>query len=356
MIIFHPPPSTDRGAVNSSSPISNHPAEAAPLTVSLHWLTATSQAVDAVDAVSFISDYLEHGPEIRDSGQWGYTSAFVWAGGLKLLDNDQRPEMGVCLVADGTTCEFYGFDKLSHIYQALQFKATRIDLAADNCSFQPSMLRDLWYQDSVRTVCKPMQDARAEFAHVRTCEWMTSPTGDTFYMGSRSSTQFARCYNSRGATRFEMELKKERAEQVLQAIHQGASLSEVMGSSVNQFAAFVQLDDDNRARCTYLPFWRSFLDGLQDAGVVTRLDPQPEPTVERLVDWIEGQVAPGLAVYEMIKGQRDTFDDVRRHLRKMGLDRATPKHHALVAAAGGWHTQNARRFQISTTSLVERRH
>jgi hypothetical protein len=263
--------------------------------------------------------------------------------------------MGVCLVADGTTCEFYGFDKLSHIYQALQFKATRIDLAADNCSFQPSMLRDLWYQDSVRTVCKPMQDARAEFAHVRTCEWMTSPTGDTFYMGSRSSTQFARCYNSRGFTRLEMELKKERAEQVLQAIHQGASLSEVMGSSVNQFAAFVHLDNSNRHRCTVLPFWRGFLDDLQDAGVVTRLDPQPEPTVERLVDWIEGQVAPGLAVYEMIKGERDTFDDVRRHLRKMGLDRATDKHHALVAAAGGWHTQANRRFQISTTSLVERR-
>jgi DNA relaxase NicK len=57
-----------------------------------------------------------------------------------------------------------------------------------------------------------MQDARAEFAHVRTCEWMTSLMGDTFYMGSRSSTQFARCYNARGFTRFEMELKKERAE------------------------------------------------------------------------------------------------------------------------------------------------
>jgi hypothetical protein len=38
----------------------------------------------------------------------------------------------------------------------------------------------------------------------------------------------------------------------------------------------------------------------------------------------------------------------------MGLDRATPKHHALIASAGGWHTQINRRFHISTASLGER--
>ncbi len=346
MIIYRPStPSTDRGVVNTTET-----KLAETLTVSLHWLTATSQAMDAVDAVSFISDYLEHGPEVRDSGQWGYTSAFVWAGGLKLLDNPERPEMGVCLVADGTTCEFYGFDKLSHIYQALQFKATRIDLAADNCFFEPSTLRDLWYQDSVRTVCKPMQDARQEFQHVRTCEWMTSPTGDTFYMGSRSSTQFARCYNSRGFTRFEMELKKERAAQIMASLCEGSPLASVLGSVINQFVAFVHLDNSNRHRCTALPFWKRFLVGLSDAGVITRLDPKPERTIERLVDWIEGQVAPGLAVYEMVKGVGDSFDDVRSHLRRLGLERATPKHHALVHAAGGWHSSEGS-LQINYAQL-----
>ncbi len=336
MIRYIGPPSTNRGAVNTSSPDSNHHPDAQKLVVSLHWLTATSKGVSPVDAVAFISDYLAHGPELRDTGQWGYTSAFVWAGGLKLLDNEARPEMGVCLVADGSACEFYGFDKLSYIYQSLQFTATRLDLAADHCAFSPKRLRDLWYKDQVRTVCKPMVNAQAQHEHVRTCEWMSSPTGDTFYMGSRSSTQFARCYNSRGFTRFEMELKKERAAQVLEAIHQGAALNEVMGSVVNQFVGFVKLDDANRHRCTPLPFWRNFLQALSDAGVVTRLDARPERTIERLVDWIEGQVAPSLAVYEMVKGRSDSFDDVRRDLRRIGLNRATPKHYALVHAAGGW--------------------
>jgi hypothetical protein len=39
----------------------------------------------------------------------------------------------------------------------------------------------------------------------------------------------------------------------------------------------------------------------------------------------------------MIKGQRDIFDDVRRHFRKMGLDRATFKYYVFVVVAGGWH-------------------
>ncbi len=350
MIIYRPStPSTNRGVVNTTE---TKPAKT--LTVSLHWLTAVTKALDAIDAVGFITDYLGHGPVVHPTGRNGYTTTFEWSGGLKLLDNEKRPEMGVCLLADGDTCEHYGFDKLSFIYQALQMSATRLDLAADGCRFTPSALRKLWLADHVRTVCKPMKDAKLSRLLHRTCEFITSPTGDTFYMGSRKSTQMARCYNSRGFTRFEMELKKERAAQIMASLCEGSPLASVLGSVINQFVAFVHLDDPNRHRCTVLPFWERFLVGLSDAGVVTRLDPKPERTIERLVDWIEGQVAPSLAVYEMVKGVSDSFDDVRSHLRRLGLERATSKHHALVHAAGGWHTQINRRFHISTASLVER--
>ncbi len=355
MIIFQPPPPTNRGVVSPCPPASNHlPDAPKTLSVSLHWLTATSQAVSVVDAVSFISDYLGHMPEHQEFGLFGYTSTWEWVGGLKLFDNEKRPEMGICLYAPGDTCEHHGFDRLSYIYQSLQFTATRVDLAADNCPFEPSKLYYHWKRDHVRTQARPMKTAQPKRAHLRTHNWLSSPDGDTLYMGSRASTQFARCYNSRGATRFEMELKKERASQVMEALNSGAHMASVFGSVVRQFCAFVKLDDEKRERCTHLPFWAKFDRMLDDAELVTRLDPRPERTIERLVDWIEGQVAPSLAVYEMVKGVSDSFDDVRRHLRKVGLDRATPKHHALVAAAGGWHTQANRRFQISTASLGER--
>lgn len=332
-----PPPPTNRGAVNTSPPASNHLLDGSnPLTVSLHWLTATSLETSAVDAAAFLSDYLDHMPEHRESGQMGYTETYAWAGGLKLYDNPKRPEMGVCMVASGDACEYYGFDRLSHVYQSLQLKATRVDIAVDECPFEPELLRKHWYRDEVRTVCKPQVNAQPDRAHLRTHNWVSSPDGDTFYMGSRSSTQFARCYNSRGFTRFEMELKKERAVQVMELLNGGVPMAQVAGSVIDQFVAFVKLDDTNRARCTLQRFWARFLNMLDDAGVRTRLDPLPDATIGRTIDWIEGQVAASLYVYETVMGARDDYEGVRRNLRRIGLEACTGKHKALIEAGGGW--------------------
>jgi hypothetical protein len=286
--------------------------------------------------VGFISDLLGYGPEVRSTGQNGYTATFKWFGGLRLFDNEQRPEMGVMLLADGGTCEHHGFDQLAYIYQALQMTATRVDLAADGCRFTPSALRRLWLADRVSTVCRPMKDALVPRQHHRTCDWRSSPTGDTFYMGSRQSTQSARCYNSRGFTRFEMELKQERAAQTMTALCEGSPLSSTLGAAIAQFANFVDLDDINRSRCTVLPFWKKFLAALDNSGAITRLDPRPDPTPERLIQYIEHQVAPSLAAYETIMGKRDNYDDVRRNLRRIGLENAKPRHHAMIKQFGGW--------------------
>ncbi len=325
MAARHLTPGTNRGVVNTTR-----------LTTSLHWLAATTQHVDTMTCVGFISDVLGYGPEVRPTGLSGYTATFKWFGGIRILDNEQRPDMGVMLLADGDTCDHHGFDQLAYIYQALQMTATRLDLAADHCRFTPSALRRLWLADRVSTVCKPMRDALSPRKAHRTHSWRSSPTGDTFYMGSRESTQFARCYNSRGFTRFEMELKQERAAQTMTALCEGSPLSSTLGAAIAQFVKFVDLDDTNRSRCTVLPFWQNLLDTLNDSGAVTRLDPRPDPTPESLIQYIEHQVAPSLAVYEIIMGKQDNYDDIRRDLRRKGLDRCKPKHHALISQAGGW--------------------
>jgi len=336
--------STKRGVVSTASssvaapmnPILSLLRKSVPPEVSLHWLTATTRKVTLTDAVAFISDRLGHGPRVHQRGLMGYTVTFEWAGGLKLLVNEKRPEMGLCLLADGNACEFYGLSILAYIYQALQFRATRIDLAVDGCRFTPSALRKLWLKGWVKTQARPEKGAKSGREKLRKYKWDDSPTGDTFYMGSARSTQFARCYNRRGFTRFEMVLKQERAAQVMQALCDGEQLAPTLGSIISQFVAFVALDDKNRSRCTPLPFWAQFIESLTTNGVVTRLEPRPEPTIERLIEWIENQVAPSLVVYESVKGKRDDYDDVRRELRRIGLEHARSKHHALIAAGGGW--------------------
>jgi hypothetical protein len=116
------------------------------------------------------------------------------------------------------------------------------------------------------------------------------------------------------------------------------------------------LDDTNRSRCTVLPFWQNLLDTLNDSGAVTRLDPRPKPTVERLKGWIESQVAPSLVVYETLFGKRDDFDDVRRNLRKIGLQNAKPHHKALIVAGGGWLSEHnePQYLKVKPLSMLEK--
>lgn len=298
-------PPANRGAVNTAHRVSEVFApldvEREPVTVSLHWLAATT-TWDVTDCVMFIADYLGCAVEQFDRGRQGYTSTWQFGGGLVLLDNPSRPEMGRHLIASGEVCEHFGFDKLAHIYQALDMKATRVDLAADNCAFSPLHLYSEWLQDKVRTRCQLMKDAKVGMENVRTHRWESSPTGDTLYMGSRSSTVFARCYDMRGPTRLELEFKGERAEQIAAfAINAAGNLAPLFRDSVDQFVAFVELDDSNRARCSVQPFWADFLEELgEGSNAVTLLSPRPARSVQRNKEWLERQVSRGLLLYSAV--------------------------------------------------------
>jgi DNA relaxase NicK len=293
-----PPPPTNRGAVMTSSPGGDHASDGTnALAVSLHWLTATTKVLTISDCVSIAAEYLGSSVEVHERGAFGYTCTHELFGGLKLLSNEKRPEMGVCLYASGEVCEVLGFERLSWLYQAMHMTATRADLAIDNCPFSPGQLRWHWQRDNVRTNCKPMKGALESRVHVRTCNWHSSPDGDTFYMGSRSSTQFARCYNSRGFTRFEIELKKERAAEVMEMLNRGASMDEVALGVVREFVDFIHREDDVRPdRCRLQGFWQRFIDGF--ARIKTYVEPRPQRSFERVVNFIEHQVARTLALYE----------------------------------------------------------
>lgn len=267
-----------------------------------------------------------------DRGVNGYTKTYKTLFGLRVFENPERPEMGVHLIADGECCDAIGLEHLRRIYLGLQMRATRIDLAVDHCAYQPADLRDEWYRDNVRTACKPARTPLPGREGIRSCSWYSSPSGDTFNMGSRQATAFARCYNERGFTRFELELKGQRAASVAKLVlDDSVSTLDVAVAAIRDFVDFVDsASSTNRSRCRLLPFWAQFVSGIERAGV--RLEPRPQPTIDRVVDWIEGQVAPSLALYE-IYGERFlglSRDKYRRRLRKLGLARLKPRHDALL--------------------------
>lgn len=324
------PPCTNRGAV-----LTPGISRSVDTQVGIHWLSATiplEAEISLEDALGFISVELCGADwSSYDRGANGYTKTFKTAFGLRLLANDQRPEMGFHMIADGECCGALGAQHLRNIILGLKMRATRLDLAADNCRFTADQVRDEWCRDNVRTACKPSRKALPGREKLRSCSWYSSPSGDTFNMGSRTSTAFARCYNERGFTRFELELKAERADRVSHIVFsnvEGPAQSAV--AAMRDFVDFVDARSSaNRSRCPLLPFWRDFVAGTSRAHV--RLLPRPEPAIERTVDWIEGQVATSLVVYETyIQSAFGTSrEQVRHRLRRLGQDRIKPRHEAV---------------------------
>ena len=307
-----------------------------PLEVSVHWFSGSCNEFDTLESaiglgVAFISDVLNHAPDARPTGVNGYTTTYEWNAGLKFMANTKVPEMGVFLLAPGEACEFYGFGTLSLIGQTLQISPTRLDLSADYCPFVPLDLYMYWVDDQVRTQARPDKKAKPERVGQRVFSFTTSPSGDTLHMGSKTSTQSARCYDSRGFTRFEMMLRDDRAAQVMQALYDGAELGPTVGAAINQFVAFVELDDINRSRCTPLPFWTEFMERLASNGVVTRLEARPKRTVESLKYWLKHIVSPSIATYAAMESDVEGSEALLGGLLREGQKRMRSKHYALVA-------------------------
>lgn len=305
------------------------------LAAGVHWFAATTtRPVD--DVLGFLSETFG-GADFthRPSGVSGYTHTYTTIYGLRVYENPDRPEMGVHLIADGTASESMGLEALQLIYHGLEMRPSRVDVAIDHCPFVPAALYAEWLKNNVRTRCKASPVAKEERGHLRAYTWMTSPSGDTFYMGSRQSTAFARCYDERGYTRFELELKGTRAVAAAEVLLGTLDGFGVMALGlVRDFVDFVDSGSStNRSRCDLLPFWQDFVGSASRIHI--RVDQRPQPTLERISDWLWGQVSPSLALYEMWMEAVDnlTKEEIRRDLRREGLSRLSSRRMALFREA-----------------------
>jgi hypothetical protein len=302
----------------------------------LHHLKGTTKAVPFSDAVTLVSEELGHSPQFLHWGQTCYTKTARWAGGLTLQVNDRRPDMGICLTADGDACDYYGSDTLIRLYIKLSLRASRLDLAAEPCPFTPDQLREPWCEGQVVTQARFPRKPKAGRENFRNCDWHESSTGDTFTMGLRGSTQLARCYDMRKVTRFEMELHRARAAQVMKVLCDGAPLAPTLGAVISQFVTFIEPPSSNCSRCAPLPFWAEFMESLDVADVNVRPPRRAATTAERLIAYVENNLAALIAVYLILKGGSDNREAVVEGLVRRGLERAKPEYRALIDAVGGW--------------------
>lgn len=153
----------------------------------------------------------------------------------------------------GQACEFLGRVKLLSIATLLDLKVTRLDAAVDYCPFTPEHLLEAHRHGLVRS-------------HAQTYDWKSNPQGDTFSLGSRQSDVSMRCYNMRGFTRTELELRRGHAQEFLVGMF-ASSESEIPALFLGALRSLVDFvdtrQDANISRCSLLPFWADFVGMFQ---------------------------------------------------------------------------------------------
>lgn len=291
-------------------PVSNTGAE-----ITVHWLRGGLEK-PINEVLDMVSELTEGGySESHDWGRMMYRKHHSFVGGLTVYEQPVAENMSPVMIdAPGAACEFLGLDNLRTMFEDAEL--SRSDIAFDHAPFTPAELAQ-----HVRD-----GDIRCRAKSYKFMESLTG-TGDTLYIGSRSSEQYLRAYNSRGFTRVELELKGEAARGFKAVLL--ASDEAFAPACVGVLRAYVDFVDasssTNVSRRTLLPAWETFTEGLEK--VFIRVTGSIKPTVDGVVKYIEHQVAATLYVYEQLGY------DIKDLLR-LGKHRLRSRHKSVMAFAG----------------------
>ena len=205
---------------------------------------------------------------------------------------------------------------------------TRLDIAVDDFGSN-------YY--AVKDVVEVMEDRRAitlfrKWRNVSARTTSGEYEGHTLYLGNRQSEIFMRVYDKKAEqnvklkslnkplivqewVRWELELKKDRANQFASLLIAGQEIGEVCIGVLTRYFRIIELDDCNRSRCSTDALWESFCDGILKRKLTVNKE---ERTLEKARDWLYRQVAPTLASVVLADG--GTIDFVQR-LLEVGEER-----------------------------------
>jgi hypothetical protein len=153
----------------------------------------------------------------------------------------------------GQVCEHLGFVTLLSLGTLLNLKVTRLDAAIDYCPFTPRHLLHA-------------QELGLSRTHAQSHGWASNGDGDTFTLGSGKSDVYLRCYDRRGFTRSELQLRRGHAQEFFAGLlsRSESEWPELFLGALRSFVDFVDTGAcENISRAPLLGFWRAFV-GMVD--------------------------------------------------------------------------------------------
>lgn len=250
----------------------------------VHWFTGTTalEDIEVLDHVSQTCGGAEF--EVIDGWKWGYQKRYRTIEGVEVMTDPHQPDQmpPVCVNVPGAACDWLGAERIQQL--ASITKPTRVDFAWDDCPFTVQEFGG-WIEAG---------NMRTRFRKATSHTPLLGNDGNTATLGTASSTGQVVVYDRRGPVRLEMRLRGERAEHAYEMLmlpppQWSGSFLEVLRGLVD----FVDRSGATRAdRAPLLPSWKAFLDGA--ARVVVALTGRVAPSLERVRDWMERQVAKSL--------------------------------------------------------------
>lgn len=202
---------------------------------------------------------------------------------------------------------------------------TRVDLAIDDIGskyFTTDDIVQLYEEDRIVSKFRCMENLVKKQSHEK--------IGHTVNFGSRKSDMFLRIYDkqleqngkisnpdefiSTPWVRWELECKNSRANQIVDLLINGESLGNVAVGVLSRYFRIINLDNNNRYRCSTYMVWDAFLNGISSLGLYIAEVPK---TLADKENWIMKQVAPSLcAVILSHGGDMQFIEDVLCEGRK----------------------------------------
>jgi len=289
--------------------------------VGLHYFTGTSSRT-IEEVLGVLSEFLgefeksEHGTKLYEELWHGVAGAQVQ------YKNRLSKSEDVYVVLTGETCDYLGTLNTVAIATLLNIAMTRIDIAVDYAPFTPMHLNEAYKQNFINTRVRRGGRGR---------RFIESDDGNTFYLGSPKSDTMLRCYDQRGFTRVEMQLRRKRAKRFFEELlmRDEQELGDLAIGVIRSHVDFVipSGTDSNKSRWELLPFWQDFVNGIKKVRLIV---PKPSPNLDKMKEHVRKQAAMLFTYTEVLRLQGS--DPVRSlsELLRHGKSKIKDKHKLLI--------------------------
>lgn len=315
----------------------------------IDWLSFTinpSENMSVLHTIKFLGFKIENFIQMH-KGANGYLSMLKLNGSSMKILYDGREDMGIHIDVpssalsdllyawkrkntgmtpfgmNATLYNLFDFNLLLDLLDALSEIATftRVDLAIDDigCNYYSC-------DDIVKLIEQHRLISKFKKYDTRMPRVLSDGTkeGHTIYLGSRKSEAMLRIYDKQLEftknhvpefpyewIRWEMELKKERANQVIKKLLETHSLSAVCIGILNQYVRFIEPDNPQKTRCSNTPIWNAFIGDMQKMSLYVPKNPK---TIEDTKRWIDKYVGASLSA--VIEADGGSMEFIYKNLPK----------------------------------------